>query len=102
MKKSVKKKHVRKSAKRIMVFGICSCVACFLILLSIISVIVDVVNKYHEADALESKLADLVDNEDDLNKEITMLQDPEYLARYAREKYFYSKDNELIIRIPTE
>lgn len=102
MKKVVKKKHVRKCAKRIMVFGIFSCLACFLILFSIINVVIDVVNKYHEADLLESQLADLVENEEDLNQEIVKLQDPEYLARYAREKYFYSKDNELIIRIPTE
>ena len=28
------------------------------------------------------------------------LQDPDYVARYAREKYLYSKDGEIIIRIP--
>lgn len=102
MKKIVRKKHVRKSAKRIMVFGIASFCACFLILFSIINIVVEVLNKYQEASVLEEKLADLVKDEEDLNQEITKLQDPEYLARYAREKYFYSKDNELIIRIPTE
>ena len=30
------------------------------------------------------------------------LQDPDYIARYAREKYFYSKDGEYIIKIPEE
>ena len=28
------------------------------------------------------------------------MQDPEYIARYLREKYLYSKDGEDIIRIP--
>ena len=102
MVKVSKKKKVRKSAKRIMVFGITACCLSVFILISIFTVIIDVVNKYKEADELEEKLADLILEEEELNQEIVKLQDPEYLARYAREKYFYSKDNELIIRIPTE
>ena len=31
--------------------------------------------------------------------EIQRLQDEEYIARYAREKYLYSKNGELIIKI---
>ena len=30
------------------------------------------------------------------------LQDPDYIARYAREKYLYSKDGEFILKIPEE
>lgn len=37
--------------------------------------------------------------EEELKSEINKLQDPEYVARYAREKYLYSKDNEIIIKI---
>lgn len=37
--------------------------------------------------------------EEKLQSEITKLQDPEYIARYAREKYLYSKDGEIIIKI---
>lgn len=102
MGKVVKRKKVRKSATRIMVFGISSIIISIVILGSIFKVVIDVVDKYKEADMLEEKLADLEEKENDLNQEIIKLQDPEYLARYAREKYFYSKDNELIIRIPTE
>ena len=51
---------------------------------------------------LEDKLASLQDEEDELNSDIKKLEDPEYVARYAREKYMYSKDGELIIRIPDE
>ena len=31
--------------------------------------------------------------------DIKKLSDPEYIARYAREKFFYSKEGELILRI---
>ena len=40
-----------------------------------------------------------LEEEDKLNDEISKLQDPEYLAKYAREKYLYSKDDEIIIKI---
>ena len=47
-------------------------------------------------------LVTLKDEEDKLNSDIKKLKDPEYVARYAREKYMYSKDGELIIRIPDD
>jgi len=102
MKKGTKKKHIKKSAKRIVLFGLSAVVTIILVLFSITKVIVQIVDKYQEADNLEKQLAILKDKEENLNDEILKLQDPEYLARYAREKYFYSKDGELIIRIPTE
>ena len=34
--------------------------------------------------------------------DIKKLNDPDYVARYAREKYLYSKNGELIIRIPDD
>ena len=37
--------------------------------------------------------------EEELKSEINKLQDPEYVAIYAREKYLYSKDDEIIIKI---
>ena len=37
---------------------------------------------------------------EELEGTVTKLQDPDYVARYAREKYLFSKDGEIIIRIP--
>ena len=55
-----------------------------------------------EKNELNDKLANLKDEENVLNSDIKKLKDPDYVARYAREKYMYSKDGELIIRIPDE
>lgn len=55
-----------------------------------------------EEQSLKDKLENLQVQEDVLNSDIKKLEDPEYVARYAREKYMYSKDGELIIRIPDE
>ena len=56
----------------------------------------------NEKKVLKDKLTSLENEEDKLNSDIKKLKDPEYVARYAREKYMYSKDGELIIRIPDE
>lgn len=49
---------------------------------------------------LNSQYTSLLEDEESLNSEITKLQDPDYVARYAREKYMYSLPDEVIIRIP--
>ena len=64
-----------------------------------VSKIIEIKN---EKVALKEKLVDLKDEEDKLNSDIKKLKDPEYVARYAREKYMYSKDGELIIRLPDD
>ena len=56
-------------------------------------------SNYQEKRVLEAKYNDLLAEEDTLSGDIVKLQDPDYIARYAREKYLYSKNGELIIRI---
>jgi len=48
---------------------------------------------------LKEKLISLQAEEQELKIEIQKLKDPDYLARYARENYLYSKDGEYIIKI---
>ena len=57
-------------------------------------------NKNKEKKEFEKELLELKDKEEELKATVTKLQDPDYVARYAREKYLYSKDGEIIIRIP--
>jgi cell division protein DivIC len=58
--------------------------------------------KYQEKKELEDKLVSLKEKEEELKVDAKKLQDPEYIARYAREKYLYSKDGEYILQIPDE
>ena len=102
MKKSKKKVVVKKNAKRMLIFGFFSLGVIIFVLITVFKIVRQIVDKYEEARELEEKIADLQTEEDNLNSEIKKLQDSDYLARYAREKYFYSKDGELIIRIPNE
>lgn len=50
----------------------------------------------------ENQYLELQEESEYLKNEIVKLQDPEYLAKYARENYSYSKDGELVIKINGE
>lgn len=102
MKKSKTKVSMKKNVKRLLVFGVFSVFIIAFVFVSVYKVINQIFEKYKEADELEQRIAALTLEEEELNNEINRLQDKDYLARYAREKYFYSKNGELIIRIPTE
>ena len=53
----------------------------------------------NEIATLQKKYSEELELEEDYKNQINKLQDPEYMARYAREKYLYSKKNEIIIKI---
>lgn len=53
----------------------------------------------NETAKLEKLYSSLQDEGDNLKTEINKLHDPEYIARYAREHYDYSKEGEIIIKI---
>ncbi len=53
----------------------------------------------NEKKELEKKYQEILEEEEVLKSEINMLQDEEYVTRYAREKFLYSKDGEIIIKM---
>ena len=52
-----------------------------------------------EKKELKSKIVTLKEEKKKLETDIMKLEDPDYIAKYVREKYFYSKEGELILRI---
>ena len=48
---------------------------------------------------LKEKISLLEEEKEELEGDIIKLKNPDYIAKYVREKYFYSKDGELILRI---
>lgn len=56
-------------------------------------------DNYQAKVELEEEYAHLLEEESILSNSILKLQDPTYLTRFAREKYLYSKNGEIIIRI---
>lgn len=76
---------------------------CFFVIgLSIISSVGNVVSireKKLEKRELSKQLENLKDEEKTLTDDVEKLKNPEYAARYAREKYLYSKNGEKILKI---
>lgn len=60
---------------------------------------VQIYDKYQENKQLDKKLAKLKKKEEALKVDVGKMQDADYVARYAREKYLYSKDGEFILSI---
>ena len=105
-KKVVTKKNSKKSNKkakvRIFLFFIVFGSVTLYLSYNFFSNVSMIIEINEEKLALQDKLVSLQDEEEELNSDIKKLEDPEYVARYAREKYMYSKDGELIIRIPDD
>ena len=51
---------------------------------------------------LEKKYVTLQEQAEDLKIDIEKLNDPDYLANYARENYLYSKDGEYVLQLKEE
>ena len=93
-------RKLSKRERRRMVLTSIICV--FIIGLSIISSIGNVfkiVNKTKEKEALIKRLEEKKEEEKILSDDVEKLKNPEYAARYAREKYLYSKNGEKILKI---
>lgn len=89
-----------KNAKKRIVFLLFAVVIFIVILIS--SVFGDLTQIYQnktQTKQLTEKYHNLLEEEASLNSEVVKLQDPEYMARYAREKYLYTKDGEIILTI---
>ena len=63
---------------------------------------VKIYDKYQEKKNLEQEILVLKEKEEELKVDVERIEDPDYVARFAREKYMYSKDGEIIIRLPEE
>ena len=93
----------KKKARRRMIFlGLTSIIVIFVMTFTIGKYWVEIYEKHQEKKELEKELTLLKEKEEELKVDANKLQNPDYIARYAREKYQYSKDGEFILQIPEE
>ena len=91
----------RKKVKRnFIIISLIYLVLGFLLMETVIKTGYELYTKSKEKREFTEELSTLKEKEDELKGQVNKLQDPDYIARYAREKYLYSKDGEIIIRIP--
>ena len=95
----MKKKVSKVSRRRLIVFGT---ISIFFIIYSFCSLIYYTYKVHYleeEKKSLNNQVIELKGKAEEYRITITKLQNPEYLARYARENYLYTKDNELVLDV---
>jgi cell division protein DivIC len=95
----MKKRKVSKAARhRLFILVPITIIVVAYFLISFSYYTLKIYNLKKEEKSLQSQLNNLKEEEDTLKTDIEKLQNPEYLARYARENYHYSKEGELVIQ----
>ena len=97
----MKKRITKKTKRRVTFLSGIILLLVGVIISSVFKDLCQVLTNKNEIAILTNKYNTLLHEEEALQSEITKLQDSEYVARYAREKYLYSKPNEIIIKLPT-
>lgn len=96
-------KKITKKTKRRITFLSCTILLLVgVIVTSVFNDLCEIISNKNELTLLNDKYDDLLHEEESLQSEITKLQDSDYVARYAREKYLYSLPDEVIIKLPDE
>ena len=72
------------------------------LLFTISSNVVEMYKLQKEEAKLKEELKGLKGDSENLKNEINKLQDKDYIARYARENYLYTKDGEYVIKVDTD
>ena len=96
------KKKVTKFKYRLCLFMPACLLVMATVFVSVGSYWVQIAEKYQEKTKLEEDIIVLKEKEEELKVDVERLEDPDYVARYAREKYMYSKEGEIILRLPEE
>lgn len=96
-KKSKKKK--KSDSKYITGLFVCLVILFIVLISTIFGDCIKISENKKETKELNHYYENLLEEQASLNSEVVKLQDPEYVARYAREKYLYTKDGETILKI---
>ncbi len=91
-------KRTKKEKRRLALYFLAILALSFFLITSVTGNIGKIVDNKKELKELETYYEELIKEEESLKSEVTKLSDKDYLARYAKEKYLYSKDGEIIIR----
>lgn len=96
------RRRSKKNARRILFLCTGSIILIVVLCLAVGNCWADIISKYQEKRQLEKELISLKEKEEQLKVDVKKMQDPDYVARYAREKYLYSKDGEYVIQLPDD
>ena len=93
------RKKTKKDKRRILFSFVICCILAVYLCVTTIESWSRIIHSRNIEKNLKVKQKELLVKEETLRSEIIKLEDPEYVARYAREKYLYSKEGEIIFKI---
>lgn len=88
-----------KTKVRVFFLLICAIISFSFLMYTLFFNATEMISNVNEGKKLNMEYTASLDKEEELKDEINKLKDPEYMARYAREKYLYSADDEIIIKL---
>ena len=91
-------KKTRKEKKRLIIISVMILGLIVSLISSVSQDWTEILANKKEINELTSNYKKLLSEEEKLKSEVVKLQDNDYVARYAKEKYFYSSYGETIIR----
>lgn len=91
--------RTKKEKKRLVFISFTIICLIALLVVSVYKDFLTIIKNKNETYKLTAKYEQLLDEKKSLTSEVTKMKDPDYLARYAKEKFLYSKDDEVIIRM---
>lgn len=94
----MKKKVTQKDKRRILLISFLLIGSMALLVKSVYKDWVVIFQNQKTTTKLNTEYANLLDEEKKLKSEVKKLQDPDYVARYARETFLYSLPGEIIIK----
>jgi len=94
------KKITKRTKRRLFLITTATIIVVIAFIVNAFALFSQVIKSNKDTILLREQMNDLADKEEYLKVEVEKLNDPEYIAKYAREKYLYSKAGEFTIKMP--
>lgn len=91
--------HTKKETKRLVLISGLIIILLFTLFSSVFKDWVTILENNKKTKELAVEYNKLLSEEEKLKSEVTKLQDPNYVARYAKERWYYSTSGDVIIRL---
>lgn len=91
-------KRSKKEKKRLLIISLSIIAVIILLITTVYTDWKQIMKNNSKIASLTVHYQELLDEEKKLQSEVTKLKDPDYVARYAKEKFLYTSDDEIIIR----
>ena len=92
-------KKTKKEKKRLVFISFCIIGLLVTLVSSVFKDWQEIMDNNSQIKSLSVEYENLLSEEEKLESDVTKLQDSEYVARYAKEKFLYSEDGDMIIRM---